>query len=107
MPRHKEGSPKRPSTGARRCTSFVAPHEPAGKAVRHLHGEGKPAHGVRVGHDADTLLMHLSGEDGEGWTTIAIDRVTRALTVAQGVQQTDTAREAREGLYGAEAPGDR
>jgi hypothetical protein len=45
------------------------------------------------------LLIHLSDEDGDGWTTIAVDRATRTWAVAQGPRQTDTAREAYEALY--------
>ncbi|HVL99487.1 MAG TPA: hypothetical protein VM324_09385 [Egibacteraceae bacterium] len=68
--------------------------------ARHLHEHTNPPHRLRVEHDAYTLLIHLSGEDGQGWTTIAIDRLTRAWGVAQGSRQSDTAQEAYDDLYG-------
>lgn len=101
------GKPPRRSRCAGRWTSFVAPDEPAGKPARHLHEQGNPAHRLRVEHDAKTLLIHLSGEDGDGWTTIAVDRATRDWAVARGVRQTDSAREAHDRLYGPQAPADR
>jgi hypothetical protein len=79
-----------------RWTSFVAEG-----SARGLHEEGNPSHRLRVEHDADTLLIHLSGEDGEGWTTFAVERETRRWAVAQGRRQADTAREAHERLHGA------
>jgi hypothetical protein len=50
-------------------------------------------------HDAHTLLIHLSGEDGEGWTTIAVDRATRRWAVGQDARQADSAESAYERLY--------
>jgi hypothetical protein len=44
--------------------------------VQRLHEQGNPGHRIRVEHDAHTLLIHLS-EDGDGWTTVAVDRETR------------------------------
>lgn len=58
------------------------------------------AHRLRVEHDDHTLLIHLSGEDGVGWTTFAVDRPTRRWAVAEGARQVDAAREAFEQLYG-------
>jgi hypothetical protein len=55
---------------------------------------------LRVEHDDQTLLIHLSDEDGQGWTTIAVDRESRRWAVGQGRRQADTARDAYEGLYG-------
>jgi hypothetical protein len=44
--------------------------------------------------------LHEQGNpSGEGWTTIAVDRDTRAWSVAQALRQRDAAREAYEGLY--------
>jgi hypothetical protein len=83
----------RPRSGHGRWTSFVA------EAPRGLHEDGNPRHRLRVEHDDDTLLIHLSGEDGDGWTTIAVDRATRRYAVAQERRQSDAAREAYEGLY--------
>jgi hypothetical protein len=46
-----------------------------------------------------TLLIHLSAEDGDGWTTIAIDRATREWAVAQRASQMDSAQAAFLQLY--------
>ena len=73
------------------------------KVVRSLHEEGNPTHRLRVEHDASSLLIHLSAEDGGSWTTIAVDRATRQWAVAQGSRQLDSARDAYEGLYDVEA----
>jgi hypothetical protein len=62
--------------------------------------EGNPAHRLRVEHDRDTLLVKLSGEDGEGWTVIAVDRSTRRWAVAQSRRQLDATTDAYEQLYG-------
>ena len=43
-----------------RWTSFVA------APPRSLQEDGNPAHRARVEHDRDTLLVHLSGEEGHG-----------------------------------------
>ncbi len=48
-------------------------------------------HRVRVEHNKDTLLIHISGEDGHGWTTLAIDRTTREWSIAQRHRQLDAA----------------
>jgi hypothetical protein len=81
-----------------RWTSFVADtdRDPS----RTLHEDGNPAHRLRVEHDERTLLVHLSGEDGDGWTVMAVDRATRRFAVAQARRQVDAAREAHERLYG-------
>lgn len=89
----------RPPARGRRWTSFVGADGPPGGVVRVLHEEVNPSHRLRVEHDAHTLLIHLSDEDGPGWTTIAVDRATRQSAVAQGLRQADTARDAYEGLY--------
>jgi hypothetical protein len=77
-----------------RWSSFVA------AGARGLHEEGNPAHRVRVEHSEETILVHLSGEDGEGWTVLAVDRSTRRWAVAQERRQLDAARAAHEELYG-------
>lgn len=92
--------PPRPSARSRRWTSFVADEAPAGTRVRGLHEEANPAHRLRVEHDRSTLLVHLSDEDGGGWTTFAVDRASRAWAVAQGERQHDTAQRAYDELYG-------
>ncbi len=86
-----------PATGgashAQPWTSFVAdtPGEPR---VRALHEDGNPAHRLRVEHDRRTLLVHLSDEDGRGWTVLAVDRDSRDWAVAQGRTQKGTAERA-------------
>jgi len=90
----------RPAAARGRWTSFVANPAPAGRVVRGLHEQGNPRHRVRVEHDRYTLLIHLSDEDGGGWTTLAVDRAHRAWSVAQRETQTDAARSAYDALYG-------
>jgi hypothetical protein len=75
-----------------RWTSFVADG-------RSLHEDGNAAHRLRVEHDRDTLLVHLSGEDGEGWTVLAVDRASRRYVVAQSRRQLDAAQEAYTRLH--------
>jgi hypothetical protein len=81
-----------------RWTSFVA--DPHADRPRVLHEQGNPAHRCRVEHDGATLLVHLSDEDGEGWTVLAVDRATRNWVVAQAQRQIDAAQEAYERLNG-------
>lgn len=81
-----------------RWTSFVA--DPEDDPPRTLHEDGNPAHRLRVEHDADTLLLHLSGEDGSGWTVVAVDRATREVAVAQARRQVEAASEAYARLRG-------
>ena len=59
-----------------RWTSFVG-SALRGRVVRGLEEEGNPLHRVRVEQNTDTLLVHIAGEQGHGWTTLAIDRATR------------------------------
>jgi hypothetical protein len=66
---------------------------------RVLYEEGNPAHRVRVEHNRDTLLVHLSDEDGQGWTVMAVDRESRRFAVAQARRQLDAAEAAFAGLY--------
>lgn len=40
-----------------------------------------PAHRLPVAHNRDTLLGHLSDEDGNGWTVLAVDRPASAAGV--------------------------
>jgi hypothetical protein len=81
-----------------RWTSFVAAEAAAGRAVRQLHEEKNPQHRLRVEHDQHTLLIHLSDEEGAGWTTIAVDRETRRCVTARGLRQMDAAVAAYEAL---------
>jgi catechol 2,3-dioxygenase-like lactoylglutathione lyase family enzyme len=87
--------PPRPSRS--RWTSFVADahYEPP----RILSERGNRAHRLRVEHNRDTLLVHLSGEAGGDWTVLAVDRATRRWAVAQAHRQLDAARRAYERLY--------
>lgn len=88
----------KPQRRSVRWTSFVASTR-RGRVVRGLEEEGNPKHRVRVEHNPDTLLVHISGEDGHGWTTLAIDRATREWSIAQRERQFDAARAAYERLY--------
>lgn len=87
-----------------RWTSFVA--DP-GDSRRSLHEQGNPAHRLRVEHDDKTLLLHLSDEDGHGWTVLAVDRTTRRVAVAQGETQRATAAQAYRQLYAVAAAAER
>jgi hypothetical protein len=91
--------PARPSKRGQRWSSFVADEPVPDHAVRGLHEAANPKHRLRVEHDQSTLLIHLSDEDGKGWTTIAVDRATRQFAVAQERRQSDAAREAYDALY--------
>ena len=84
-----------------RWGSFVADAE----AAHVLHEVGNPAHRCRIEHDAHTLLVHLSGEDGDGWTALAVDRETRRWAVGQARTQLAAATRAVEGLRGQHADG--
>lgn len=92
------GPVSRPSGARGRWTSFLA--ELGDERVRRLHEAGCQQHRVRVEHDRHTLLVHLSGESGVGWTTFAVDRASRAWAVAQREVQIDAATAAYEALYG-------
>lgn len=70
-----------------------------GRVVRGLQEAANQKHRVRVEHDNHTLLVHISDEDGRGWTTIAIDRATRAWAVAQRDNQLAAASAAHAALY--------
>jgi hypothetical protein len=80
-----------------RWTSFVA--DPEDPRPRILHEEGKPDHRVRVEHNRDTILVHLSGEGGPGWTVLAVDRDTRRWAVGESPRQSDAAQLAFRRLY--------
>jgi len=80
-----------------RWTSFLA--DPSEPRPRILSEQGNPAHRLRVEHNADTLLVHLSDEDGAGWTVLAVDRGTRRWAVAQARRQVEAARDAYARLY--------
>jgi hypothetical protein len=88
----------KPSKRGVRWTSFVG--VPAvGKLTRNLQEQGNPLHRVRVEHNQFTLLVHISDEDGQGWTTFALDRATREWSVAQRRRQLDAAKAACNQLY--------
>jgi hypothetical protein len=86
-----------PRPARTRWTSFVADAD--AEPARILHEEGNPAHRLRVEHNQDTLLVHLSGEEGEGWTVLAVDRATRRWVVEQRLRQLDAAEAAYSRLY--------
>ena len=81
-----------------RWTSFVADDPDGERPVRGLHEAANPKHRLRVEHDADTLLIHLSGEGGTGWMTTAVDRATRTAVVAREPTQQAASRSAYAGL---------
>ena len=99
MTTRREGKVRRPTGSRGRWTSFVADSGDPTERRRGLHEESNPQHRLRVEHDARTLLIHLSNEDGRGWTTVAVDRGTRQWEVAQCRRQSDAARRAYDGLY--------
>ena len=85
-----------------RWTSFVPDPTRRGS----LHEEGNAGHRSRVEHTATTLLLHFSGEAGEAWTTMAVDRATRRFAVAQARTQAESAARAVNLLRAHEgAPG--
>ncbi|MCM3869529.1 MAG: hypothetical protein ND895_02365 [Pyrinomonadaceae bacterium] len=88
----------KPVKRSKRWTSFVGTAV-AGRVVRGLQEERNPAHRLRVEHNQHTLLIHISNEDGDGWTTIALDRATREWSIAQRLRQLDAAKAAYEQLY--------
>jgi hypothetical protein len=94
VPTDPGGRPRRS-----RWSSFVA--DSASDPPRILHEEGNPGHRLRVEHDQQTLLIHLSDEDGPGWTVFAVERQSRKWAVAQGQTQVATARRAYTELYGS------
>src|SRR2546421_7525520 len=95
-------SPDPPRPPASRWTSFVA--DPDDERPRILSEAGNPAHRLRVEHNRNTLLVHLSDEDGEGWTVLAVDRETRRWVVAQARRQLEAAEDAYSRLYAAPEP---
>ena len=102
MPDGRSKTLKTPERRSVRWTSFVASAR-RGRTVRGLEEEGNPLHRVRVEHNRDTLLIHISGEDGHGWTTLAIDRATREWSIAQRPRQLDAATAAYGKLYARRA----
>jgi hypothetical protein len=74
--------------------------DPGEERPRTLREEGNLSHRARVEHNRNTILVHLSGEDGSGWTVLAVDRATRRWAVGQAARQLDAAEEAFERLYG-------
>lgn len=94
----------RPPRSRSRWTSFVADRSEA--KPRTLREEATPAHRVRVEHNRDTILVHLSGEEGQGWTTPAVDRASRQWAVGEGRRQLDATEDAFRQLY-SEVPSPR
>jgi hypothetical protein len=101
---HALGSQRpRSKQSPQRWTSFVAEEAAPGRVVRGLHEATNAKHRLRVEHDQHTLLIHLSDEDGHGWTTIAVDRATRRWAVAQAAVQSEAARSAYGSVHDREA----
>jgi hypothetical protein len=98
MPDGHSKTLEKPQRRSVRWTSFIASPR-RGRAARGLEEEGNPRHRVRVEHNKDTLLIHVSGEDGQGWTTLALDRATREWSIAQRPRQLDAAQAAYGNLY--------
>jgi hypothetical protein len=73
--------------------------DPDEEKPRVLSEQGNPTHRLRVEHNRDTLLVHLSDENGKGWTVLAVDRATRRWAVAQTDRQLDAAEAAYAQLY--------
>lgn len=71
-----------------------------GRTIRGLEEENNPKHRARVEYNAGTILVHLSNEDGKGWTVMAVDRETRKWAVAQDDKQLSAASRAFDALYG-------
>jgi hypothetical protein len=80
-----------------RWTSFVA--DTSSEPARILHEATNREHRLRVEHDDHTLLIHLSDEDGPGWTVFAVDRTTRQTAISHGRTQAQTAQQAYRQLY--------
>ena len=70
-----------------------------GRTVRGLQEEANPKHRARVEYNAGTILVHLSDEDGKGWTVMAVDRKTREWAVVQNSRQLSAASRAFDALY--------
>ncbi len=70
-----------------------------GRTVRGLEEEKNPKHRARVEFSSGTILVHLSDEDGKGWTVMAVDRKTREWAVAQDKVQLSAASKAFDALY--------
>jgi hypothetical protein len=64
-----------------------------------LHEDGNPAHRARIEHNKNTILVHLSDEDGGGWTVLAVDRATRRTALGQARRQLEAAEQAYSALY--------
>ena len=87
--------PKRRSV---RWTSFVG-SIPVVASCEVWKKRGIPCTAFAWSTTSDTLLIHISGEDGQGWTTLAIDRPTREWSIAQRRRQSDAAKAAYGNLY--------
>lgn len=98
MPDACSNTLEKPKRRSVRWTSFIATAR-RGRVARGLEEEGNPMHRARVEHSKDTLLIHVSGENGHGWTTLAIDRATREWSIAQRQRQSDAAKAAYANLY--------
>jgi superoxide dismutase len=74
-----------------RWTSLIV--SPArGRLSRGLEEETNPKHRARVEYNKDTILVHLSDEDGSGWTVLVVDRKTRLALLCLPIFSRDTHR---------------
>src|SRR5436305_11029726 len=89
--------PPLPRPPRSRWTSFMA--APQDRRPRTLYEEGNRDHRVRVEHNKHTILVHISDEDGRGWTVLALDRRTRRWAVGDASRQIDAAQSAFAQLY--------
>jgi hypothetical protein len=78
--------------------SFIGVEGRSGR-VRGLEEELNPKHRARVEYSAATILVHLSDENGRGWTVMAVDRATRKWAVAQAEKQMSAVQQAFDALY--------
>lgn len=104
MPRMTDSSDlpvPRPPVSRGRWNGFAA--DVSDKPGKAFHEAGNDRHRVRVEHDNHTVCVHLSDEDGDGWTSLVVDRSSRAFAVGQARTQKAAVSEAYLALYGPDA----
>jgi hypothetical protein len=69
--------------------------EPA-RSTTHV---GRVQQDSATGPRGGAFAVHISGEHGHGWTTLAIDRKTREWSIAQRHAQSEAAQAAYGNLY--------
>ncbi len=103
QPPQRENTPIPPEDGDD-GPPFGAENSNDERAVRGPQERTNPAHRPGVERDEHALLIHLSDEDGAGWTTIAVDQATRHYAVAQAPRQAEALKKYKNGMYRQEAP---